>query len=137
MNKVSTRPIPLLALIFLNFICALLHFLFEYHLWFQQGELREFLLIENVLIGFVFLSFSIGLYFCREKLLSILVTVQLIWWIVFSITVVLFWNAVTTLSMFRPWLTLPLSESAMLLITGLMAIGICFFFQQRQHSYRT
>lgn len=121
------------SLIIINCFCALLHFAFEYYLLNYQGIYREFLLIENLLIGFVFVSFSAGLYFGSEPVRQTLLNYQLAWWSVFVVLVIAFWDAVTTLSMFKQWFTLPLSESSVLLTTGLLSVFLCI--HNRLHTY--
>lgn len=127
------HPLTVNSLIIINCFCALLHFAFEYYLLSYQGPYREFLLIENLLIGFVFISFSAGLYFGTKPVRQALLNYQLIWWSVFVILVIAFWDAVTTLSMFKQWFTLPLSESSVLLATGLFSVCLCV--HNRLHTY--
>ncbi len=120
-------PRTVTALAVINFMCAALHFAFEFFLYKEQGVYREFLLIENLLIGSVFFMFAVGLILVDEKARALLLDAQLAWWVLFSISVIGFWDAVTTLSMFKTWMKMPVSESTMLLATGVACVCLCLF----------
>lgn len=81
---------------------------------------------DIVKIGVVGDAFTRVHKYSRNSLRRIVIALQFAWWVVFSISVIFFWGAQTTLSMFRQWNPLPLSESALLLITGILAIGLCY-----------
>ncbi|MFQ5455726.1 MAG: hypothetical protein ACE5EA_05915 [Nitrospirota bacterium] len=123
-NKKAVTDIstPIFVLIMLNFMSGIMHILFEYHLLQNSGLYREFILIENLLIGLLFVYFSIGLFWGDQNQKKSLLIFQLAWWTAFVVSVILFWGSVSTLSMFNEWL--PVSESFILLTTGLLGIII-------------
>lgn len=110
----------MLLLILLNLISGIMHILFEFHLLDYAGLYHKFILIENLLIGFIFIYFSWGLFFGEKAQRDTLVLFQLSWWIVFSLIDIACWGSETTLGMFKTWL--PLSESLILLVSGVVGI---------------
>lgn len=113
-------PKSLLTLVILNFISAIMHIVFQFYLAKVSGVYHEFLLIENLLISFVFLYFSLGLFFGSNDQKRTLLIFQLSWWLAFLLLVIFYWGAVSTLSIFEEWLHLP--ESLILAITGLSGV---------------
>lgn len=110
----------MLLLVLLNLVSGIMHILFEFHLLNYQGSYHKFILIENLLIGFVFTYFAWGLFFGEKAQRDTLVLFQLSWWTVFSLIDIACWGSETTLGMFKKWL--PLSESLILLVSGVVGI---------------
>jgi len=104
----------------INLMSGILHFFFEKALLKSGSIYREFLLIENVLIGIVFLYFGYQLIKPETGATVVLLKFQLLWWLVFSILVVTFWGSASTLSMLDPWI--PCTKSYILLFTGVLGI---------------
>lgn len=109
-----------LSLTLLNLISGIMHILFEFHLLNYEGPYHKFILIENLLIGFVFIYFSWGLFFGYKTKENALVWFQLSWWTIFSLVDIACWGSETTLGMFKTWLPLP--ESLILLVSGITGI---------------
>lgn len=109
----------------INIISALMHFAFQVNLFRTSGMYRGFLLIENLLIGLVFLYCGVALFFGNKPYRKFLLTFQLTWWIAFVVLVLFNWGLVSTLSMFDPWLILP--QSLILAATGLTSVLLAMF----------
>lgn len=123
MNKInSIRCLSklLLSLVILNFVTGIMHIIFQFYLIKSTGIYREFLLIENLLIGFVFLYSSLGLFIGSNAQRRVLLIFQLLLWTIFFFLVIFYWGAVTTLSIFTKWLYWP--DSLILSLIGLIGI---------------
>jgi len=117
--KKSDSHILLQILSAINICGAMLHFAFEFTLDGSGSEYREFLLIENILIGFTLFFSGISLLFGDKSQKKMMLFFQIIWWSIFSVTVIYAWGGITTLSMLRGFISLP--ESLMLLLIGILS----------------
>jgi len=119
-HALKKTDMPMIFLALLNFTAGAMHVIFEFRLLEYDGYYRKFIQRRNILTGFVFLYFSFGILWMNKSQKQATVLFQIFWWVLFTVVVVSFWGSVTTLSMIKAWL--PLSESLILLLTGLLGI---------------
>lgn len=100
----------------INVICGLMHLLAEYILLNITNQYMNFLLIENILIAFVFIHMGYTLY-KKNTLVG-----NLLFWIIFTMSVVIFKPTTTTLVVVEEYI--PVEQWVVLLITGLVVIII-------------
>lgn len=93
----------------INAMCALLHALFQFYLLNGDGELRGFLLTENMVITFLFAYLALILLFGKGSQYDAAVSMSIPFWVAFLIFVLCIRPEVTTLNMVREWLIFPQS----------------------------
>lgn len=102
----------LLAII--NMVCFLLHILLEAFLWNRDIPFVEFLLIENALISLLYLFFAWSLV--KGKSENCISGFHTLFWLIFTIFVIVLKPSETTLEIFRRWIEVP--QWIALFVTG-------------------
>jgi|GEM_PF-6338225 len=120
MSNYQKKSMSIWLLAVVNIISGVMHIAFEIPLLKTTWIYKEFLLIENMLIAFVFIFFGYELIKSNTNITFILLKFQILWWMLFTILVITFWGSASTLSMLDAWI--PLTKSYILLATG--AVGI-------------
>ena len=103
----------------LNFICGVIHFVFEFFLLSNTSIYREFLLIENILIAFMFFYFFYVLIWGVKMQKVFFAEMSIYFWIIFVFTVLCFQPEVTSLHMINWMLSIP--QKYILIFTGIVA----------------
>lgn len=106
----------------INFTCALLHLFFQLYLLNTDGELRGFILTENMVVAFIFLYFGFSVYRYMMPSYKEVIVMSILFWLSFIILVLFIRPQNTTLTMFKEYLFLP--QSYYLLFFGLVSFGL-------------
>ncbi len=120
-NTKQLRLIPVILGV-MNLTGGLLHIAFEYFLLDNETVYRGFLLIENLLIGLVFIYFAFNIFFgdWQQKVLTM--KTNILFWLCFVISVLLFQPEITSLNMIKD--LLPVPQGHVLLIIGIIAFTL-------------
>jgi hypothetical protein len=103
-----------------NLIGGLIHLVFENSLLENQTSYKGFLLIENLLITFVFAYFVYKIFFASWDEKVVAIKTNLIFWIVFSISFAIFQPEITSLDTIRDFIPIP--QKYVLLVVGIIAV---------------
>lgn len=87
-----------IILIIINILCMIIHILFEIYIKENSG-IYGFVLVENILVTFLFLVMTY-LVFKSESYIELLY-INLIFWLVFVVSVLYFKPSITTLQVFE------------------------------------
>ena len=121
----KTERVASLSLGVINAICALLHAAFQFYLLDEKGELRGFLLTENMVITFLFAYLAIIFLFTKGAKYDAAVSMSIPFWAAFIIFVLSIQPEITTLNMVREWLIFP--QSHYLVFFGVTALSFSVF----------
>lgn len=121
----KTKKIVSLSMGAINATCALLHAAFQFYLLEWKGELRGFLLTENMVITFLFAYLAIIFLFAQGARYDAAVSMSIPFLVAFIIFVLSIQPEVTTLHMVREWLIFP--QSHYLLFFGVTALSFSIF----------
>lgn len=116
------RNIPFIALGLINLICAVFHAVFQFDLLADTGMYRGFILIENALITFLFVYFAAVLFFGSPVQKKMALTLSILFWSVFLLSVIAVQPVVTTMSIVEGLLFMP--QKYYLLIFGISALAL-------------
>lgn len=120
MNNYKKLNILIVLLGVINFICGFMHIAFEYSLLFNNALYREFLLIENILIAFIFIYFAIYIFKGNQKERLFVLRMNICFWMIFIILVLVFQPEVTSLNIIKNLLIVP--QRYILLLSGICAL---------------
>ncbi len=117
----NAREIGLLPTILgvMNLIGGLLHIAFEYYLLDNDSLYRGFLLIENLLIGLLFIYFAFNIFFGDRSEKAATMKTNVLFWLCFVISFLLFQPEITSLNMIKD--LLPVPQKHVLLVIGIIA----------------
>ena len=119
-----------IALFLINVVTAIMHVLFEIYIYRNYwGEYKSFILVENLLIAFMFLVMAIVVYFSSHNKTYILY--NLISWTVFEISVLLLKPEKTTLELLN---CPPGKQWICLCLVGAFTIIICIIEYTRKEK---
>lgn len=104
----------------MNLIGGLIHLGFEFFLWSNDTVYRGFLLIENLLIAFVFIYFGWSILFDQTPQKRRSIRLNCLFWLFFSIAFLVFQPEVTSLEIAKN--LLPLPQKHLLVMVGITAL---------------
>ena len=106
----------ILFVILLNLIAALQHFLYHMELGAYQGEYRRFIIILNIMYGFIFFYMAAGLFLEKRYGGKSFYIFNLVWWCTNTCVVIAVIPDVTTLSLLKKYIPLPFEDIFCILI---------------------
>jgi hypothetical protein len=112
------------ALGVLDISCAFMHLCFEATLLSNTSIYREFLLVENLLVGLAFLCLATTIFSVDHERRRFGIQLNSIFWGIFLVIATIFKPETSTLEIVRKWLPLSISQSSILILTGGSAFAI-------------
>ena len=123
------KNIALIVLGLININNAVFHAIFQLDLLAEQGIYREFLLIENALITFIFLYFAIVLFFGSVTHKLFVVMLNLFFWLVFLFLVLVIQPTVTSVSILGSLVIFPQKYYLLFLGIGALLLSVMGYRQ--------
>jgi hypothetical protein len=115
------KSLTLLSLGVFNLVGGLIHLTFEFFLLNNDSIYREFLLIENLLIGLVYIFLAGSLFWGDRQQRMFTIKANILFWLCFTMAVWGFQPEITSLNIIKELLPVPQKYA-------LIIIGITTFF---------
>ena len=113
--------------ILLNLVAAMQHFFYHLELSGYHGDYRKFMIILNIMYGFIFFYIAAGLYLEERHGGKSFFIFNLVWWSTNTCVVLAVIPDITTLSQLRKYIPLPFED--------IVCISIYFFVQISMSGY--
>ncbi len=125
----------ILSVVILNIIGSLQHFFYHIEFVKYSGQYQKFIMVLNIMYGFIFLYIALGIYFGNRYQRHTFILFNLLWWVTTTCVFLSIMPDITTLSLVRKYIPLPFQDIICIILFFCVQIGMSAYLVYKGRNF--